>query len=135
MESIVLKNTNKWGNYQEGVDKVIYKRKISADMEWWEGTKANFKKLGFREAEVLIVYWDKVFESESGSEYWISPDKKKLVRRSDHWLFTVGSCEWLLNGEESWEDCYAIVEFKNMSDERFEDLKFCLSVENNEKKV
>ena len=85
---------------------------ISADNNWWESTVADFKPVA--DDFKLDESWKCVFESESGSKYWVSSDKKTLLRRSDHWLATTASCSWFLAGEESWEFNFATVEFKNI---------------------
>lgn len=58
------------------------------------GTKANF---------VSCEAPDRApdFVSKSGSEYWYTKDG--VIRRSDHWLPHVATCDWALDGRY----CYA----------------------------
>lgn len=43
------------------------------------------------------------FTSPSGSEYWYS--EQGLVRRSDHWMSSIRSCTWYMDGEVVVQEC------------------------------
>ena len=51
------------------------------------------------------------YKSGSGSEYMFTD--KGVYRKSNHWLKTVNTCIWLLNGIESNNDTIAFCSFEN----------------------
>jgi hypothetical protein len=68
----------------------------------------------------------KLHYKSKSSTYWVSPDERFLVRKSDHWGYGIKNCKWFLNGypkmkSHKWSTQFdgafkiGIIKFSNMN--------------------
>lgn len=100
-------------------------KKIWKNEYWFKATTGYFTSVDEKEIEGL----EKIHSSNSGSEYFISDDKKTLFRKSDHWGEYISTCFWYLDNEvvdsNDWKKGLKIGKIKFEDFEiNFKDLKF-----------
>lgn len=85
-KAFIIKETNRAIN--NDLPKIINRmRKYDKD-NFYFYTKANFK-------EIEIPIGNPDYTSNSGSQYYYS--ENGIIRVSNHWGYSIASCEWLLN--------------------------------------
>ena len=104
----MLKNVI-WKNLSN-INVEIKKETIVTKDNFHLATIANFTKVELINEEVKNI-----FESGSGSKYFISLDEKRLYRVSNHWGDNIRSCKWFLDNKEfENQEVIGLVNFEDM---------------------